>query len=404
MPIVQPPLYNPASMSQPIEFITSAASANPILYALGTLFTDGIQQTIVQKVPFQEIAGTYFFRFDFKRVCEITSAPIAQNLTSCFSDLNTNYVAYNPDLHSDIALIVTYFFEDPTTGKPTNLGISDVVPFGTYEALTTQRQIGEPLDLNEFTIAFRRFYTNQPNAYEITATENLFTTLPAFNVDRIQVTTYDSSGVLIDQGQISVSIGTDQTPLTIGVGVPQLDGTTYVVGAVNILDPNVASYTIEGGQFLGFFVRLTEIRTYTLVKDCSKRSLRVHFLNRLGGADAFTFTAAKVRKEASKSALGKKPLNWDYTASPPLNVYDKGSFKIDIKAGEFYEVESSFYGEAKGEWLAELLTSPETYIETSQGLKACTIDDTEITISDIDNLITVKAVVRLAVDKFIQRY
>ena len=404
MPLVTAPIYNPASMSQPIEFIFSAASANPILYANAQLFTDGVAQADIQKIPFQEIAGTYFFRFDMKRVCEITSAPIAQSLTSCFSTLDANYVSYNPDLHSSIALVVTYFYEDPTTGKPVNLGITDTIPFGTYEALTTQRQIGEALDLNEFTVALRRFYTNQPNAYDITTTENLFTTLPAFNVDRIQVTTYDSAGVLIDQGQISVAIGTDQTPLTIGAGVPQLDGTTYVVGAVNILNPNVASYTIQGGQFLGFFVGLTEIRTYNIVPNCSKRSLRVHFLNRLGGADAFTFTAAKVRKEASTSGLSKKPLNWDYTASPPLNVYDKGSFKIDIKAGEFYEVESSFYGEAKGSWLAELLSSPETYIETTQGLKACTVDDTEITISDIDNLITVKAVVRLAVDKFIQRY
>jgi len=102
--------------------------------------------------------------------------------------------------------------------------------------------------------------------------------------------------------------------------------------------------------------------------------------------------------------LSKKPLNWDYTASPPLNVHDKGAFKIDIKAGEFYEVESSFYGEDKGAWIAELLSSPETYIETAQGLIACTVDDGDITISDIDNLLTVKAKIRLAVDKFIQRY
>ncbi|GAI10888.1 unnamed protein product, partial [marine sediment metagenome] len=163
MPIVQPPLYNPASMSQPIEFIFSAASANPILYANAQLFTDGVAQADIQKIPFQEIAGTYFFRFDMKRVCEITSAPIAQSLTSCFSDLNTNYVSTNPDLHSSIALVITYFYEDPTTGKPVNLGITDTIPFGTYEALTTQRQIGEALDLNEFTVALRRFYTNQPN-------------------------------------------------------------------------------------------------------------------------------------------------------------------------------------------------------------------------------------------------
>ncbi len=280
MPLVTAPIYNPASMSQPIEFIFSAASANPILYANAQLFTDGVAQADIQKIPFQEIAGTYFFRFDMKRVCEITSAPIAQSLTSCFSTLDANYIATNPDLHSSIALVITYFYEDPTTGKPVNLGITDTIPFGTYEALTTQRQIGEALDLNEFTVALRRFYTNQPNAYDITTTENLFTTLPAFNVDRIQVTTYDSAGVLIDQGQISVAIGTDQTPLTIGAGVPQLDGTTYVVGAVNILNPNVASYTIQGGQLLGFFVGLTEIRTYNIVPNCSKRSLRVHFLNR----------------------------------------------------------------------------------------------------------------------------
>lgn len=404
MPLVSPPAYNPASMSQPIEFVFSAASANPILYANAQLFTNGISQANVQKIPFQEIAGTYYFRFDIKRVAEITSAPIAQSLTSCFSSLNANYTAFNPDLHADIALIVTYFYEDPSTGKPTNLGITDTIPFKNYEALTTQRQIGEALDLNQFTVAFRQFYTNQPNPYDITRTENLFTTFAPFNVDRIQITTYDSSGAMIDQGQISVAIGADQTPRTIAVGVTQLDGTTYAVGSVNILNPSVAYYTVQGGQFLGFFVGLTEVRRYNIVANCSKRSLRVHFLNRLGGADAFTFTAAKVRKEASTSSLAKKPLAWDYTASPPLNIYDKGAFKVDIKAGEFYEVESSFYGEDKGAWISELLNSPESYIETDQGLLACTVDDGEITISDIDNLVTVKAKIRLAVNKFIQRY
>lgn len=406
MPIVSPPLYNPSALSYPVEFITSATSANTVLYANAALYVDAVLITTVQKTPFQVIGNTYYFKIDLKRVVQETIAPLTTTKTSCFGDLDINYAVENDDLFAHVGIIVTYSYEDPVTGKPVDLGIVDSTPLNVYEVINAQRQIGQSLDLDDYVFSPQQFLTNQPEPYDITTNENLFLSFVGVPLlDAIELKTYDSSGATIDTGVFAVPNSAQNKPVTIGAGVQQLNGLTFLSGSVNMLNPNVASYSVQTGRYIGaVFVAFGLIKNFSIVNDCSKRSLRVHFLNRLGGADAFTFTASKVRKESSTSSLGKKPLNFDYTATPPLNTYDRGAFKIDVKAGEFYELESSFYGEAKGEWLAELLTSPETYIETPQGLVACTIDDSTITISDIDNLLTVKAIVRLAVDKFIQRY
>jgi hypothetical protein len=54
-----------------------------------------------------------------------------------------------------------------------------------------------------------------------------------------------------------------------------------------------------------------------------------------------------------------------------------------------YEVESKFYSETEGLWIAELLSSPEVYLETSDGLIAVVITDSSITTSENDELLNV---------------
>jgi hypothetical protein len=64
-------------------------------------------------------------------------------------------------------------------------------------------------------------------------------------------------------------------------------------------------------------------------------------------------------------------------------------FKIQQEITREYEVESSFYDEQQGAWLAELLSSTEVYMETSDGLVAVVIQDGKITLSENEELLNV---------------
>ena len=184
--------------------------------------------------------------------------------------------------------------------------------------------------------------------------------------------------------------GSTLTPRTIGVGIQQLLATTmtpsnpltgittgeyYSIQAGNLILPS--SFTLQGVKYM-----------FKVVDCCNDRSVRLHWLNRLGGADAYTFKSKKKVEEKTKSETAQKPLSWATTA-PPATSWDKGTFKIFQETTKEYTVESTFYTEQQGAWIAELLSSPEVYMETAQGLIAVVIEDSSITLSENDELLNI---------------
>ena len=100
-------------------------------------------------------------------------------------------------------------------------------------------------------------------------------------------------------------------------------------------------------------------------------------MNRLGGTDAYTFKALGERSQTTKSSTAQKPLSWDFLSSTPHNINDKGSFKIDSQATINRTLESTPIAVETADWLSELASSPEVYMETTGGLVPVLIDDLE---------------------------
>jgi methanogenic corrinoid protein MtbC1 len=109
----------------------------------------------------------------------------------------------------------------------------------------------------------------------------------------------------------------------------------------------------------------------------------------LGGVDAYTFTNKKTVFEGTKSDQAQKPQSFNYSNTPPTTTYDKGRFKIQQIVNKSYELESTFYDAFWGQWIAELLSSPEVYMETSSGLVAVVIEDSQIKIEETNELVNV---------------
>lgn len=413
MPLVTAPLFTLNSQYRPNVFVMSMTNANPLVLCQASIVVDGVGVTSVQKSPAYNIGTTYYFVIDVAKILQTYSAPKAQQKTTVFlNTLNAAYEVASADIHTRVGLIVSYYYNDPTTGLLTQSFIGDVVTTG-YPSIAGTRQTRDwnNMGMTDYIIDYpvvggvydRYWLTNLQTTYPTASTktnnpilicdgENLtMSYVPSSTTNALRVVVYDADqNVVGSAGFIQITPGSTLTPRTIGAGIQQLLATTmtpsnpmtaiqtgyyYSIQAGNLVLPS--SFTLQGVKYM-----------FKVVECCEDRAVRLHWLNRLGGADAYTFSSKKKVEEKTKSETAQKPLSWGTTV-PPATSYDKGTFKIFQETTKEYTVESSFYTEQQGAWIAELLSSPEVYMETAQGLIAVVIEDSSITLSENDELLNV---------------
>ena len=398
MPLVTAPFFTLNSVYRPNVFLVSMPSPDPLVLAQASIVIDLVGVTSISKTPSFKIGTTYYFEFDVSKMLQTQSAPKSTAKTTVFPDLlNQAYNVTNTDCHTTVGLIISYYYNDSTTGLLTQFGTTDIIGSG-YPAIigTRQTRDWQTMGMDLYVLAFgggSPFLTNAPSVYNICQNENAFLTFVSTVANAVKVTTYDSSLTQIDSGLFSITPSPTYVPTTIGTGLANLLTQSYFSGAVNASNPNIYQYTVQVGQaFLvgssWLFFPFSEERRYQLTTCCNSRTLRLHWLNRLGGADAYTFTAKRSISEKSKSELAQKPQSWGLSY-PPTSSFDRGLFKIQTEVVTEYEALSTFYGVKEGRWIAELLSSPEVYLETDSGLVSVIIEDSNITIEETDELVNV---------------
>lgn len=399
MSVLYNPAFTPTSMYRPVQWVLQAVSANPVEIAIAEVYIGGALIDTIKKSPLSVSAPNYFFAFDVQDVIQRIKAPLSTAKTTVFDDnLNAAFNSKNADCYGDIYLSVTYLYRDPTTNQLTDLGVTDVT--ATAEAILSTRQQWETMSLTDYICVLAssagEFLTNQPQPYRITTTENLFLTFLPYQSNAFQVVTFDSNLATIDTGVASLLSSTTYAPQTLGVGLTQLAGVTWISGSVTTTNPNIAGYIITIGQWVGTFIANSVPHIYNITSNCGDRQFRIHFLNRLGGGDAYTFNNKKTRKESAKSSTAQKALTWGFTTTDAHYIYNRGKFKFDAQGERSYVLESQIYDEDTAEWLAELIQSPETYLETPEGLLPILIEDASIDISDTAEFKTLSITVREA--------
>ena len=412
MALVTAPLFTLNSQYRPNVFVMSMTSSDPLVLAQASIVVDGLGVTSMQKAPAYSIGTTYYFVFDVAKVLQTYSAPKGQQKTSVFlNTINAAYDVSSPDIHTRVGLIVTYSYNDPVTGLLTAFPTVDTVMTG-YPAIAGTRQTRNwnNMGMNSYILDNPivggvydvYFLTNQRSIYPqasvktnnpipICSGENLtMSYVPSSTTNALRVIVYDANQTALLAGYIQITPGSTLTPRTIGVGIQQLQATTMVPSNILTGITNGQYYSIQACNLtLPSTVILYGVKyMYKVVECCNERTVRLHWLNRLGGSDAYTFTSKKKIEEKTKSDTAQKPLGW-ITTVPPATSYDKGLFKIHQEVTKEYEVESSFYDEQQGAWIAELLSSPEVYMETSDGLIAVVIQDGKITLSENEELLNV---------------
>ena len=383
MSILFNPTFDPASIYRPVVWIVQSiidtTTLGPIKKAKATVTVDGSIVKIVTKSPFDSsgpvVAKIYAFQFDIQAILQRLKAPKAQSKSLCFGAVGAAYSALAADCYGNVQVDFEYFYDDNTTGLRTNQGVLDSSV--TQDFLIATRQHEDSMSLAAYIplfASFAPFLTNSATTQNICLSESLFISTIASTGNAVRIITYDSAGVQIDLGVFSAP-GSANEQLSFGIGPNEIRNTVFdLAGSVNIDNPLAVSYTVAYGAGAIFF-EYTAVYTFNIVNCCD--GVRLHWLNRLGGTDAYTFKALNETQQETKSEVAQTPLSWDFLSATPHNINDKGSFKIDSRANITRTLESTPVASSVANWLAELASSPEVYLETSNGLVPVLIGDLE---------------------------
>ena len=138
---------------------------------------------------------------------------------------------------------------------------------------------------------------------------------------------------------------------------------TISVGALPIMTTSVYSYSIKCIKFNG--TATTETRTYYTDTNCDRFDhYKIHFLNKLGGYDSYTFTkknklTSNIKRNEYKKNLGELTSTTTYEHSKSQRAITQ----FDTVIEDAVTVKSDYLSSGDIAWLEELVTSPDVYLE-----------------------------------------
>ena len=131
---------------------------------------------------------------------------------------------------------------------------------------------------------------------------------------------------------------------------------------------------------------------------------RLHFLNKFGGFDSFTFYRVSrvnesIERKTYKKLAGSTSGRWS------TNSYDRGAVVYNTSITDRLTLDSDWVSQAESEWLEQLIVSPEVYWDNNDELQAITITDTSYekkkTVND--KLFNLRIEVEISQKRFTQR-
>jgi len=407
------------SAYRPVKVRAEITTTAAIEQALVTVYIDGIytvqyRKTWILKTPAGGGQSTFRFEIDGQMVAQRALAPVTTAQSTIFGTLNAAYAQINGDCKKDLHFTLQYQFRNPVT----NLLETDptVYTSDTFKVICTTIQHTEDMKLDPFILddaadTFRAL-TNAPVNQDICLGDNHYISFLSRLVNAVRITSY-RDGIQIDQGYFKFfndEVNGDGYFTTVGIGPENINNVSWDDGTVT-LNETVDYYTVEIGIEIApgaFGNALTNPFVFTIRKCCDDtKDLRIHWMNLLGGADAYTFSAVRIKTKKASAKRGEKPLTWTLHDNQDPNhlINDRGAFKINQISGKGYKLESRRVDDETQEWLQELFSSPEVYLETPLGFVPIDVADANndyATSEDFQDI--VKAVLSMANEEIVQRF
>ena len=226
-----------------------------------------------------------------------------------------------------------------------------------------------------------KFLTDSPRTIKIDSSQHYalsFILTERFSANSYAIKAYsgyNASGSLLNSALVTNDLSTDPTwdKKYFRIPVGTLDIVTLDAANMLPLAPTVsitpstilvgaASYTIQLRDNTNALT--SEKFTFNIEQECSKYApVRVAWLNRLGGFDSHNFNMKSIEK------IDVKKDNYDQqTNTLGINSYDyqkksRGTTTYNVELMEKVTINSNYLTEEESEWMEDLVTSPNIYIE-----------------------------------------
>ena len=181
---------------------------------------------------------------------------------------------------------------------------------------------------------------------------------------KLQIKTY-TAGVLVQTATIdnanNPTSSNDNKGQCILVGTSDLNNSTLATGTLPLIVDAIDSYTVEVLDYAS--ARTSQLITFNIDDKCTKyNSTRLHFLNRLGGVDSFTFKMKRIKTD-NISRDSFKRLGYLFDTTYSNNITERGDVVYHTKVEEGYLLHSDWISESQAEWLRDLISSPQVWWE-----------------------------------------
>lgn len=192
------------------------------------------------------------------------------------------------------------------------------------------------------------------------------------DVGVLEIKTYDSADALIDtfNAITNVTTGTTSSKCQSVPIAPQslnnILNANLSLGTQPIIDSSVSYYTIKILDTLS--AAMSETITCTIEEPCRYTQYRLHFLNKLGGFDAYNFNARNQISTQVERKQYEKHVNRISIANNIVrdHQYD-GKQDYYVRSQDSIKLRSDFLTYEENQWLKELITSPQVYLEFADG-------------------------------------
>jgi len=255
-------------------------------------------------------------------------------------------------------------------------------------------------DVNEFDLSgvTSRFLTNITTRTVDRTDEGYISYLGITNPANIKIQTYFSDGS-IDQTATITNSATSSVNM-LPCNPASLNAATLATGVQPLIDTDIASYVIfaEDGAVV------SQNYTFNVVDYCTPYTL--HFLNDLGGFDSFPFQVAKDSWTFEKEYYKQDPLRIQSDGTYVFSDLDREVVQNYTNQKKKTRLISNWITSTESEWLRELFSSPEIYLQngstfTSVLLK---VTDYQQKYEEFDEIFNIEVEIEYSVDSYRQRY
>lgn len=360
----EPQLYAPAYNQQPWVFQDTAAVGDESNWrmVIGILRAGSLSDIIATVKARFRVGSNGQVVFDPQRIVEgdlsFDHTPMVTGWEVCSSSIMT------------YSIIAASQFFDAAQGrwlaKATYLSRLKYVYNGVFD----------PLDFVGYNYANVALFnianttpalTNAPTSQDIGSNESLWLhSLSAADglAADAYVTTYSNAGAVLTNTAIanpyatwSIFVNRRRTRFAAG---------TRDLTTLGVSFTNVASYTVQFRNSSG----VVRGATYTFtINDCAKyATTRLHWLNRLGGFDAYTFKLKSTNKRTiDRSTFGRQQNTLEGAGSYAYAKSSRGAVVFNTTQAKMLTLNAQLANDAEAVWMEDLFTSPVVFIENTDG-------------------------------------